>query len=197
MDSRADSLAAELKRRDLFDDYFAWWLQERPTFADRLNWLKEKAINSSAGAIHRLHRSPEAAEWRKAEAARASEALRKSLPKNLDALVMESLRSQRFNAVLGELTHEQLMDHFRLENDTLKAELQKKSLAIKEADLALSREKFAVECCEKLLALVADAKAREIAEGSGSHQEKIAQLRQLYFADVDEMAASGRVKLPD
>lgn len=63
--------------------------------------------------------------------------------------------------------------------------------------LALSLEKFELECCTKFLAWFRDAKAREIAESNATNADKIARLRQTYFADVDELEKSGAVKLPE
>lgn len=111
MESRSDSLAAELKRQGIFDDYFSWWLQERPSFADRMEWLEKHNCATSMGSLHRLHKSPEAAQWRNAEAARAVAAMNEYLPSDMDATIRKALLDQRFNGVLGELSHKQLMDH--------------------------------------------------------------------------------------
>lgn len=197
MDSRSDSLAVLLKRLGIFDDYFAWCLQVRPSHADKLEWLEKHGARASDGSVHRLHRSPEASEWRTAEAARARAALSEMLPTDMNLQIRRSLLDQRFNAVLGDLSHAELMDHYAVEQGTMEMELKRRTVALKEEQLKLSREKFEVECCEKLLELVGDAKAREIAESTSTNAEKIAQLRQLYFADVDAMEKSGAVQLPE
>ena len=197
-ESRSDSLATALHRKKLFDEYFSFWWAEAPSSSQRLAWLTERGVKTSTGAIHRLHRSPESAVWRKAEAARAAEALGQMLSPETDEIMTKCLKEQRFNAVMRELSHEQLMDHLKVENDTLKAQLAGRAEDRKERELALTREKFEVECCEKLLVLVNDKRAREIAESTSlSNTEKITQLRQTYFADVDAMQKTGAVKLPD
>lgn len=197
MESRSDSLAAELKRLGIFDDYFAYWLQARPSFVERQEWLEEKGVKASAGALHRLHRSPEAMDWRTAEAARAREALSRSLPRDINLQIRRSLLDQRFNATMGELSHAQLMDHLRVEKDTMDVQIKRDALDLKKKELALTREKHEVQTCAKFLEWYQDKRATAIAEGSGSNAEKIAALRQLYFADVEAMAESGAVKLPD
>lgn len=197
MESRSDSLAAELKRLGIFDDYFAFWVQERPSFAARMEWLEKHGASASMGAVHRLHRSPEASEWRMAEAARAQASLSDILPKDMHSQIRRSLLDQRFNATLGELSHAQLMDHLSVEQSKEEMAIKREALKVKKETLALTRERFAVETCEKFLAWYRDAKAREIAESTSTNAEKIAQLRQLYFADVDEMEKSGAVQLPE
>jgi hypothetical protein len=135
-ESRSDSLAAELKRRKLFDEYFAFWLSERPTYRARLQWMKDNGVVASLGAIHTLHRSSEASEWRFAEAARAREAMRASLPADLDQQIRESLLQQRFNAVMGELSHKELMDHMAAEQAAEALKLKERALDQKDQDLA-------------------------------------------------------------
>jgi hypothetical protein len=197
MESRSDSLAAELQRQGIFDDYFAYYFRERRPFAERLEWLEEKGVKASAGALHRLHHSPEASAWRMAEAARAEEELSSSLPTNLPDRIRRSLASARFNAVLGELSHQELMDHFAVEKGAEEIAIKREQLEVRKRELALTQDKFEVQTCEKFLAWFADQKAREIAESEAPNATKIAQLRQLYFADVDAMEKSGAVQLPD
>jgi len=196
-DSRSDSLAAKLQRAGLLDEYFAWWLQERPAYAERKKWLEKVEMPNSNDAIHNLHRSPEAAMWRKAAAAKAQAAMDAGLPKNIDALIRKSLLDQRFNAVMGELSHKELMDQFILEGETEKLKLKRQELAVKKETLSLAREKFETETCKKFLLWFKDAKAREIADSGMSNADKIAALRAEYFKDVDALEASGGVKLPD
>jgi hypothetical protein len=135
-ESRSDSLAQDLKRRGLFDEYFAFWLTERPPYKARLQWLKDNGVVSSNGAIWNLHRSPEASEWRFAEGAKAREAMRQNLPSDLPEQIRESLLQQRFNAVLGELSHKELMDHTAAEQTAEALKLKERALDQKDEDLA-------------------------------------------------------------
>lgn len=136
MDSRSDSLAARLQRAGIFDEYFAWWLAERPSIADRKEWLEKAGMPRSNDAIHNLHRSPEAAMWRNAAAANARAALDANLPEGLDGMIRKSLLDQRFNAVLGELSHKELMDHLAVEHSAEMIKLKERSLDQKDEDLA-------------------------------------------------------------
>ncbi len=59
------------------------------------------------------------------------------------------------------------------------------------------RERFERESCGVLLEWLRNAKGGEIAERPMSNAEKIALLRQVVFADVDELERSGEIVLPD
>ena len=197
MDSRSDSLAAKLQRAGLLDEYFAWWLAERPSIADRKEWLEKAEMPHSNDAISNLHRSPEAAIWRSAAAAKARVAMEAGLPKNIDGLIRKSLLDQRFNHVMGELSHKELMDQFLLEGETERLKIKREELAVKKQALKLSREKFEVDSCKRFLSWFKDARAREIADSGLSNADKIARLRETYFADVDKLEAEGGIKLPE
>lgn len=80
--------------------------------------------------------------------------------------------------------------------DTLKLQLATKAEHRAGEELKLTREKWEVEVCEKFLSWFQDSKAREIAESQCSNSEKIAALRQAYYADVDALEKSGQVHLP-
>ena len=183
MDSRSDSLAAKLQRDGLLDEYFSWWLAERPSIAARKKWLQDAGLPHSNDAIHNLHRSPEAAMWRHAAAAKARAAMDAGLPKNIDSLIRKSLLDQRFNAVMGELSHKELMDQFTLEGDTERLKIKREEIAVKKEALKISRQKLQSEICKKFLEWQADARAREIAEGSGSRAEKIEALGRAMFQE--------------
>jgi hypothetical protein len=131
-DSRTDSLAARLKRLDLFDEYFGWCFAQRPSFADRLEWLDQHACSTTAGALSRLHRSPEASVWRTAEAAKARKVMDKTLPKDIDQTIRKALLDARFSEVMGELSHKELMDHLQVENDTAALALKVRAQKLKE-----------------------------------------------------------------
>ena len=60
----------------------------------------------------------------------------------------------------------------------------------------MAEGKFQQATCEFFLQWFNDQKARDIANSTGSNAEKIAQLRQTYFKDVDALQQSGQVKLP-
>lgn len=145
MDSRSDSLAAKLQRAELFDEYFAWWLAERPSIADRKEWLEKVEMPHSNDAIHNLHRSPEAAMWRNAAAAKARAVLDANLPKDMDAIIRKSLLDQRFNAVMGELSHKELMDHLIVEADEERLRQGREKIALKRKQIELETRKVVIQ----------------------------------------------------
>jgi hypothetical protein len=70
------------------------------------------------------------------------------------------------------------------------------SLVLKARDQSLQRDKFEIETCERFLTWSKDEKARAIATAPISNAEKIAQLREEFFKDVDALQASGEVVIP-
>lgn len=69
-------------------------------------------------------------------------------------------------------------------------------LAIRKQELALDTERFERETCELFLKWYGEERARGIAESQASNAEKIARLREAYFADIEALEKSGTVKLP-
>jgi hypothetical protein len=82
-------------------------------------------------------------------------------------------------------------------NRSLVGPFQLAGLEVKRDRLGLLREKLERESRGRFLKWMENAKAREIAEGSMSNAEKILLLRQVLFADVDELERSGEIVLPD
>lgn len=78
----------------------------------------------------------------------------------------------------------------------LKPVIKWHEVQLKEGALSLEKQKFEIVICEKFLAWFKDQKAREVAESAMGNAQKIAALRQLYFADVDALQKSGKVVLP-
>lgn len=64
------------------------------------------------------------------------------------------------------------------------------------AKLQLDRQKLELVFYQAIEKAVRDPKTREIVESNVSNAEKIAQLRQIYFADVDALEKSGSVQIP-
>jgi hypothetical protein len=62
--------------------------------------------------------------------------------------------------------------------------------------MQFDREKFAVATCELFLKWVKDEQAKAIAAAPISNAEKIRDLREHFFADVDALQASGEVVIP-
>lgn len=62
--------------------------------------------------------------------------------------------------------------------------------------LGLDREKFEVQTCELFLKWFKDERTRQIANSQSSNAERIAQLRRVWFQDVDALDAANVVKIP-
>jgi len=77
-----------------------------------------------------------------------------------------------------------------------KLRLDQARLGEQRAAHALARERFERETCGLLLRMFNDERARQIAEGPESNEEKIDAMRREYFKDVDALEKSGEVQLP-
>jgi hypothetical protein len=114
----------------------------------------------------------------------------KKKPGQFDAATIEQLRQKAFELSLNpNVNPKDVKAIFGL---VLKARDQD----LAEQNLALDRDKFIRETCELFLKWYGDEKARKIAESDAPNAKKIAQLRQTYFADVDELERSGEGQVP-
>jgi hypothetical protein len=78
-----------------------------------------------------------------------------------------------------------------------KAKQKERSLAQKDQELKLAREKFELEASALLLDAATRARADEInASTSLTRAQKIAAMRKAAFTEIDELQASGRVVIP-
>ncbi|HEX8310110.1 MAG TPA: hypothetical protein VF614_02260 [Chthoniobacteraceae bacterium] len=74
------------------------------------------------------------------------------------------------------------------ESGRTKAAHLERTLAQKDRDFALQREKFIVTSCEKIMQAARDPKMREVVDDSKlTNAEKIAAIRHAYFADIDAL----------
>lgn len=71
-----------------------------------------------------------------------------------------------------------------------------RDLDLREREVKLKEEAFAVRTCELFLKWFADQAARSIAESSATNADKIARLRERYFKDVEDLEKSGELVLP-
>lgn len=165
-----------------------WLLAGMPYTAVREAVAKEFGVRCSAAALSgfyqlvcvpvllRRRSQAVAAADQIAEAAAAT-------PGRWDQATLDALRQKAFELTISpQAEAKDVRDLFGL---LLKA----RDLDQKDSQLALDRERFQVDTCEKFLAWHKDERARQIAEGQGSNREKIAALRQLMFADVEAAAA--------
>ncbi|MDR1304475.1 MAG: hypothetical protein LBK76_04545 [Verrucomicrobiales bacterium] len=144
--NRSDSLAAELRRKKRFDEYFSWRAAEQPSLERCLARLAEWGIKSSLSAVHRLHKSGEAFAWRVQEAATARDSLGKTLPVDMEQAIRESVLRQCFDKTLGELSHKELMDYRAMATEerklTLKEHVEPEKLKLAERRVALLEKKL-------------------------------------------------------
>lgn len=77
-----------------------------------------------------------------------------------------------------------------------RARVDAKRADIAESQARLSRDKFQRDTCELFLRWFKDERARQIADSNATNADKIAALRDAFFADVDALDASGEVELP-
>ena len=86
----------------------------------------------------------------------------------------------------------------RGELERLKLKLKSRQIAQKDEEIAMMREKLILAGCEKIMLAARDPKTREVVEDANlTNAQKIAHLRQTYFADIDALQASGKVVLPE
>lgn len=67
---------------------------------------------------------------------------------------------------------------------------KERELEIRHGQLQLDRERYERETCELILKAAGDARVRDIETSGAPREEKIARLRQIYFADVDALQAA-------
>lgn len=77
-----------------------------------------------------------------------------------------------------------------------RADQDRQRLAQKDEEIRLAKQKYQDATCERYLDEAKRAEAERIAGSDLSHAEKIAALRQTFFADIDQLQASGAVVIP-
>ncbi|NQT94311.1 MAG: hypothetical protein HQ559_16245 [Lentisphaerae bacterium] len=75
-------------------------------------------------------------------------------------------------------------------------ELQRHQEERRDEALQMERDRFERETCQMFLRWRKDERAAEIADSAATNADKIAALRQAFFADVDALEKSGTVELP-
>jgi hypothetical protein len=83
-----------------------------------------------------------------------------------------------------------------LELDTHKTRLKEIEVGQKSEVIALEKTKFQRQTCELFLRWFDDKRAREIAEGKGTKDTKVAELIQLWFGDMPDGIGPADVKKP-
>jgi len=152
---------------------------------DTINWLRQDGISTSLAALS------EFLSWH---------SLRQQMAHNastVETLLAEFIKN---NPKTSPDAIQQMGQSFftamALQSQDPKAWYLTQQVGIKQQQLQLEREKFQVLACEYFLQWFKDKQAQEIANSTSSNADKIARLRQTYFADVDALQASGKVVLP-
>ncbi len=204
---RSDSLYAQLKpeQRDLL---FEWLLDEGIGYEEAALRCAEhfglSPVPSSLSAFLKQHGFA----WRMDRAKELANDKATKLPKDFDAKKKTALAQREFEKAFHDLSTSEVIALQRLDLDRqiakTQGEIELEKLKIsrvkldqKERGMQFDREKFAVATCELFLKWNADERAKTIATATISNSEKIAQLRQLYFADVDALEQSGTVNIPE
>lgn len=162
---------------------------------------REKALHACGNAIHRWFKGP-FKRWLREQSARDEEIrFIENIETRLGAAGDDGdqrlLRSVLLDTVSrirsGETQPEEKAEAFAVLTRAWTRLIATKTAAEK---LTFERDKWETLTCEKFLTWSKDERARAIAESTATNAEKIAQLRGIYFSDVDRLEESGEVELP-
>lgn len=140
MKIRSDSLYATLGRLGHLDDFFAWYQAECPSYEAMSEWLSERSISTSNGALHNLV-TYHLQQWRIARAIDAANAEVLELPADIDDQTRARIKALRLDLAMRDISVDQALTLIRLDQQ--------------QDSMRLAREKF--EAAEKRLADVRDA----------------------------------------
>ena len=156
-----------------------------PTLAETLEWLAKDGIVVSSGAL---------SSWR------SDFLLQRQMEAN-EAAALAVAQEGREQGWLKTAEEERaagqaFFSRMAIAQQNPKMFVSVERLAIQKDQLAQDKQRLQIQTCETFLTWFADQRAREIADSNLSNADKIARLRQTYFADVEELEKSGEVKLP-
>lgn len=158
-------------------------------------WLEGYGIKVSKTALQGFYNSMDIRlRYASLQAAESADTAKAELPADLDAATKERIAQHKFELAFMNLGADQRLQLIQIQQNE---EGMKGNFALKKAKLDLDREKFEAQTCETFLAWYKDKRARDIAESDLSNADKIAALRQTYFADIEELAQSGKVVIPE
>jgi hypothetical protein len=164
--------------------------------------LKLWKIKTSVGALFRWFHKDDSVALLKtlASSAHLAGQIEDAVAKNPnDPLVAaeKAISAIALKTLAGQATREEMELALELFRTAMESRSARTKAAQKEQELELQREKFQRETCRLFLEWYGDKRAQEIAGSDASNEDKIARLRQTYFASVDALEKSGSVKLPD
>jgi len=138
MKIRSDSLYATLGRLGQLDEFFAWYQAECPSYQAMCEWLSERSIESSNGAIHNLV-TYHLQQWRVARAIAAADSEVLELPADIDDQTRARIKALRLDLAMRDISVDQALALIRLDQDRDRTDLAARKLAILEAREAKAR----------------------------------------------------------
>jgi hypothetical protein len=153
---------------------------------ETMSWLRKDGLETSSGAVS-LFLSWYRLQQRLAVNDSTVSSLLEDL-KNNDPSLTNAQLEQAGQAFFSKLAIEQedSLTWKRIQDGKAKLEL-----------IRLTRDRFEAQTCELFLKWYADKCAKDIAESNVSNADKIAALRQTYFADIEQLDKSGKVVIPE
>lgn len=150
---------------------------DRKTLADARAWLVEKhGVRMSPSALSRFY------SWfHVTRTIQDSRDIASQIGAQLKALGGGDLDDDRVNKVT-----QRAFELMALRQQDPKLFWNMRRLRQKDTQLDLDRQRFQRDTCALFLRWYADRRAGEIAEGKGTNADKIGQLRQLMFGDLDD-----------
>ncbi len=133
MKIKSNSLYATLERRDLLDDFFGYVATEAPGYKELHEWLRERQLTSSNGALHNLI-TYQMAQWRVRQAVAAADESIADLPPDADAKIRSRLHGLRLDLALRDLSEKTAVALLKL--DLAERELESRNQAAREAGTA-------------------------------------------------------------
>jgi hypothetical protein len=155
------------------------------SLAETVQWLRDDGLQTSAAALS------EFLSWYQ---------LRQQLKRNESTVetLLEKLQTSRpdWTADQLEKAGQAFFSALAIEQQDSLTWKRIQDSKLKLGILQLNRERFQAQTCELFLRWFKEKKARDIAESNLSNADKIAALRQTYFADIDALEQSGQVQIP-
>lgn len=127
---RSDSLAAELTRQGLLDDFFAYVSTESPSYDDMRVWLSSKGVSTSIGALHNLV-SYHMGIWKAQQAVKAAEETAAEMPEGSGEILSTRIAGMKFDLVLSNLTAQQQLAVWKL--SIAERELESRNQSMRDA----------------------------------------------------------------
>ena len=129
MKIRSDSLFATLTRSGKLDDFFAFVATSSPSYKQMLEWLSERGLSTSLGALHNLV-TYHMGVWSARQAIAASEENAVELPADADERLRNRIASLKFDLTMRDLSAAQQLTVWKL--DQAERELNEKNRTMRE-----------------------------------------------------------------